>query len=172
MRLEGMIQNSQTDKRGSAMTQLHTRQLGSQELLNDTRLVSQPFSEADIIELHNRFITPGFHSLKVKNEKEGRALIQTVLASLNFHHSISCLTVSSNQLESFTHNIYKTLNEFGQISEQTIFNYFLDEFESDFLWIEMSKDLMAQSWFADFELALHDFNMDQYVPIVLLSYEQ
>ena len=36
----------------------------------------------------------------------------------------------------------------------------------------MSKELMAQSWFADFEHMLYDFHLNQHVPIIMLSYEQ
>lgn len=154
------------------MEQLHIRDAGLIETLKGARVVSQPFSEADIIELHNRFLTTGFHSLKVKNIQEGRSLVYTLLASLNYHHNVACLSVASERLESYVHDIHKTLHEFGPINEQALFDYFLDEFNCDFLWIEMSKELMAQSWFADFEQMIHDFHLNQHVPIIMLSYEQ
>ncbi len=154
------------------MEQLQIRYSGLIDSLKGARVVSQPFSEADIIELHNRFLTTGFHSLKVKNIHEGRSLVYTLLASLNYHHNIAALSIESQKLESFVHDIYKALDGYSPINEQSIFDYFLDEFNCDFLWIEMSKDLMSQVWFADFEHMLYDFHLNQHVPIVMLSYEQ
>ena len=154
------------------MEQLHISDLGFIDSLVNAREISQPFSEADIIELHNRFLTPGFHSLKVKNVQEGRSLVYTILASLNHHHNIACLGTVPIALESYVHNIYNTLKEFDAINEQALFDFFLEEFNCDFLWIEINTELVAQSWFADFEHMLNDFHIHQYVPIIMLSYEQ
>ena len=87
----------------------------------------------------------------MKKVHEGRSLIYTFLVSLNYHHDIACLSIESQKLESYVHDIYKALHEFGSINEQSIFDYFFDAFDCDFLWIEISTELMAQSLFTHFQ---------------------
>ena len=153
------------------MEQMQARHSALADTLQDARVVVRPFSEADIIELHNRFLTPGFHSLKVKNIEEGRSLVYTLLASLNCHHDIACLSMDRQRLKAYVCDVYKALRQEGTIGESSLFDFFLDQFACDFLWIEMTPELMACSWFADFEHMLYDFHLNQNVPVIMLSYE-
>ncbi|MEX0671926.1 MAG: hypothetical protein WD068_01075 [Candidatus Babeliales bacterium] len=153
------------------MEQLNLRALRDAHAY-DKQIAIELFSEADIIELHNRFITPGFHLLNVKSIIDGRALIYKLLTSLNCHHTIATVAITACSFEPFVTNIIDALGASEAITEQILFDYFLDEFDADFFWIEMTHELMAQSWFGVFEQMLYDFNLQQHIPIIMLSYER
>ncbi len=70
----------------------------TQDFYDDYRsdkLFTLPFSEHDVLSLQEKFIALGVHIIKTKNVVDGRAIIQTILNSLNYYHNISCVTQSN-----------------------------------------------------------------------------
>jgi hypothetical protein len=54
--------------------------------------------------------------------------------------------------------------------EAVLDDFFLEQFEVDFLWIETTNTLIEQPWFYTFERKLCDFNIESKTPIIFLVY--
>lgn len=147
------------------------------ELFSDASslpLMQHPFTESEILDLQDKFITEGIHHIKVADLVAGRNLVATFLDSLTAHRDIACLTVSQKALESYITNIYHELLLHGYIDRfmaQNLEEFFIEQFYFDFLWIECTSKLLAQSWFADFQINLLNFRLERQMPILIVSYE-
>lgn len=136
-------------------------------------LIQHPFSEVQILELQDKFLSEGIHHIKVADIAAGRNLVHTFLDSLTVYHEVACLTVSNAPLESYITNIYHELLLQGYIDQYEARNleeFFIEQFYFDCLWIECTAELMEQSWFADFQINLLNFKLDRQMPIIMISY--
>lgn len=129
-------------------------------------------SEQEIIKLQDTFLTTGIHSITVASIEEGRTLITKFMHALNCYHSIACLKNNNLELDSSLFDVYKTLSEYGEITNHSIFTLFLDQFTSDFLFIETTKTLMQKPWYENFLQQLAEFKLHQTIPVICLSYVQ
>ncbi len=148
---------------------LHTSSILSEKLtrsLHCSRFFEPPFSEQEIIELNDVFLTHGIHDITVSDIAAGRTLIDTFLSSLNYYNNVACLTASDIPLRSSIFDIY------SEVAGGDLEEFFLEQFYFDFLWIEVSPTLTETAWFLNFELKLLSFNMDQLLPVIILSYEE
>lgn len=137
-------------------------------------LIQFPFSESEILDLQDKFLSEGIHHIKVTDLASGRDLVDTFLDSLTAHREIACLTVSNTALESYITNIYHELLLHGYIDRfesKNLEEFFVDQFYFDFLWIECTSKLMEQSWFADFQMNLLNLKLDRQIPILMISYD-
>ncbi len=138
-------------------------------------LIQSPFTEAEILDLQDKFLSEGIHHVKVRDIAAGRNIINTFLDSLAAYHEIACLSVSNNGLESYITNIYHELLLHGYIERcqaKNLEEFFIDQFYFDFLWIECSSKLMEQPWFADFQMNIHNFRLERQIPIFMISYDE
>lgn len=134
---------------------------------------NRPFSESEILDLQEMFLTTGFHIMVVKNLLIGRSIIQKLLTSLNYYHEIGYLSVSSCELEEHCTNLYSSLIDFGCFDEFSQYNfdaYFIDQFYIDFLVIECTQSLLALPWYQYFEASLKRHKIDRKIPIILVTY--
>ena len=131
----------------------------------------QTISEQEIMNLQDAFLTTGFHTITLSSVEEGRTLITKFIAALNCYRSIACIKQNQYNLEG-VFDIYKAIREYGEISNHSLFNFFLDQFNFDFLCIEMTYQLMQAPWMKDFLQHLIDFKVDQNIPIVCLAYRR
>ncbi len=127
-----------------------------------SKLIKKPFSETDILYLHDRFLSNGFQYITAKDIAAGRSIIDTCLTSLNYYQDIACLSVI---------NVYEELLWKG-LSTCNIEEYLLDQFYSDFMWIELTSILATEVWFTKFEQLIIDLHIDQHMPIVILAYNK
>lgn len=137
-------------------------------------LVREPLTESDILSIQDRFLTNGFQHIKVKDIATGRVLVDTFmqfLQSLRVYHDIACLTTSTRALRPGICDIYAEL-ALWQESKCDLEEFFLDTFYFDFIWIEATKDMVAQSWYAEFERQIIELQLDSHIPIVVLWYEE
>jgi len=137
-------------------------------------LTQYPFTESEILELQDKFLSEGIHTIKVADFAAGRNLVHAFLDSLAAHHEIACLTVSNKLLESYITNIYHELLLHGYIDRfesKNLQEFFIDQFYFDFLWIECTPKLMEQPWFADFQMNLLNFKLERQIPILMISYD-
>ena len=130
-------------------------------------------SHEQIIALNDILLTPGFHCLKAKNLLSGRVIIDTFLMSLNYFHTIGCLTMEKKQLSGNIQNIYQQLEQGGYLQQGSdgIERFLVNAFYCDFILIEMQPTLITRSWLPMFQQKLIDLGIDQTIPIVYLLYE-
>jgi hypothetical protein len=128
-----------------------------------------PFCEQDILDLHHKFLTPGFHTLTTNNH-----VMQTLLDSLNYHQNILVLTMKEPPITPAVTDLYSVLDESGYLQPlaiDTLDEFFINSFFYDFMWIEATTELLSTPWYMVFEHKLHEFNIDRQIPIILMDYE-
>lgn len=136
-------------------------------------VVKRPLTEEDILELHDLFLTNGIHHIKVDDLAAGRSLMHTLLTSLNCYHAMAVLTLEPLSIEPSTCDVYQELVRSNFLSDaQAIDTFFLEQFYFDFMWIEMSQDLAASEWFAEFEQKMIEYKLETHLPIVVVTYKQ
>lgn len=126
-------------------------------------------SDQQIIELHIRFLTNGFQHIQVPTVKEGRALMNTLLTSLDYYHSVACLTESDLLLPANSVDLFSYLIE-GRYIPHNLEQFFLEYDDFDFLWIELTPNLLAQPWLEAFKSLLMAHKMQLKMPIICISY--
>lgn len=125
-------------------------------------------TETDILSLQDAFLTTGFHSIQCADQAEGRSLIEAFLASLPMHRSIACLTLENGlDLPNTVFDLYASLYNDG-LTEQSIEEFFINDFYYDFMWIEISEPLLTAPWYEHFcsIMALYE----QQMPIIRIYY--
>lgn len=130
------------------------------------------FTESEIIKLQNIFLTPGFHTLQVRNAYESRQTIETFLSSLNCYANIACLSMADAPIPSKYFDIFYALTFGGYINstcQTSLEHFFLEHFDADFLWIEATPMLLAQPWFYEFKYHLDRHNIRNLLPVVTLQ---
>ncbi len=128
-------------------------------------------SEAQVIELSDKFLTNGLHYIDVDSIEHGRTFISTFLNSLNYYHKVAVLSSEAVVPEGHINN-YSLLAQDDLINKASYnFTEFLcNNFYHDFFWIEATPDLKDAMWFKYFEQDLLSLNFDRIMPIMVLSY--
>lgn len=126
------------------------------------------FSENGVLELQDYFLAPGIHYIKIKDLAAGRALMQVLLPI--FYPSSYAAYIA--MIPSFANlaSLYNELKECA-IDEEALENYLLTSFYYDFLFIEESKKLARESWYALFKRMLESSSLISSLPCMILSYE-
>ncbi len=125
----------------------------------------EPLSESDILTLQEKFLTPGFHYLKVKNVATGRDLIQLFLKSLTIYHTVACLSTVQQLLPEAIIDITK---EF--IATSSFDSFIFESSALDFMWVEATNELRNEPWFDEYNQAIIDNHLDTQIPIMFLTY--
>lgn len=144
------------------------------ELMQDARHVRAPFSDGDILELQDLFLSNGVHYIKVDDVRSGRALINLFLRSLNYYHNVACLSTSSEPLDSSVIDLYAELMVGGYLDEgatRQLEEFFLDRFDHDFMWMEASRSVVESDWMAEVFRQMKNFKLEQLLPILIVSYD-
>lgn len=136
--------------------------------IGESKRITAPYSESDILYLQNIFTSPGFHQFTVSSVLVGRELILQQLRALKWHQDvgyISTINTASIEAESIVDLI-------GQpIDQDSVESFFIDQFYYDFLWIEGTRDLMAMPWIYIFEQQILHYRIDQMIPIITVNYQ-
>ena len=138
------------------------------------KVIREPLTEIEILDLQDAFLTNGVHIIKVKNVAAGRNLVAVFLESLHCYHDTAMLTVSDVPLEKSVVNLYEVLIQNGYLDNldlPDLEEFFLEKFYFDFVWLEATEELIANRWFAEFETKLTDLKINNHIPIVFLTYE-
>ncbi len=117
-------------------------------------------SEQQILELQDLFLTNGVHHISVPSIKEGRALIYKFLDALRCYQSVACFTIEGCSLKKSIFDLNKN------ISQKDWDRFLIEEFTSDFLWIEQDS-IMHQSCL-QIEEKLCRLGFDTHMPIIIL----
>lgn len=127
--------------------------------------------EENIIAGHSLMLTPGIHQILVKDTLAGRSIMKMLLRSLGCYQSIGCLSLNNHDLEPEIIDIYSSLSAYGYLdttSKKTMQDFLWEEFNCDFIWIELTTLLNEQLWYAYFYQAVKE-GLKQ-VPIFVLTY--
>lgn len=121
--------------------------------------LKKEFSEQDIIRFQALLLRKGVHTLSIKNVRKGRLLIYTCLETLNCFKRVGCLTLSSIHLKAPVVDIIASMNT-------ALEDFFIEEFDFDFLWIESSNNLTKTVWFTRFKSLLYEAGIPNHIPII------
>lgn len=142
--------------------------------LQEKKIVREPLSEGEILDLQDMFLTNGLHEFQVKDRVTGRHLVETFLASLSCFHDTACLTSANWLMPAGVTDIYRLLCEEGYLDAYDVQNleeFFCQKFYFDFIWIEGTQEVLTSKWFVEFQVKLTDLKIDHHVPIILLTYQ-
>lgn len=134
---------------------------------------SHPFSEYDILELQNIFLSFGIQEIKVKNVKEGRVIIEKILTSLNYFQNIGYISKSHNQNHNYF-NIYKNVTEDFEYQGElapALEDFFIMNPHFDFIFIELTNSLKNTKLCASIKKIFEMCHADERMPVILLTYE-
>jgi hypothetical protein len=145
-------------------------------ILRDEKLIKSfnpPFCDFQIIELQNIFMSPGIHKITVKNITSGRSLMDTFLKSLNYYHHVGCLTTIPVHLDDQTIDMYKLIQKYTQSFEidRAIEDFFVEHSSFDFVWIEMTKDLLDQFSLQDIKRMCEILTVNESIPVIMIHHE-
>lgn len=127
--------------------------------LNDSCAIS----EQEILDLQDLFLTNGVHHIGVPTFKEGRALIYKFLDALRCYQSVACFTIDGNTLKKSVIDLHK------QLTQTNLDHFIIEEFNSDFLWVEQDSIIYQQCLMLEEKLCQLGF--DNHLPIIILSLE-
>jgi hypothetical protein len=130
--------------------------------------LSSTLSELNILSLQDVFLTYGFHDLRVVNPEMGRYLMRVFLNALGCYQNIACFTVIDEPLAPEITDLYYQVSCFpGTIEE-----FLLDTFYYDFVWIELSRELLADDVYGIFNQLLVRMKLHVRLPVVVLHYNE
>lgn len=135
--------------------------------------IKMPFSETDIIDLQELFLTNGLHYISVCDVKTGRSIINMFLQSLNYYHDIACLTMVDEPFEQHVFDLYQEMTLrfcLEPSSQYDIEDFLIEYFYCDFMWVEATQGLIEAPWFSTVEQIIASFKLDKHIPIFILSY--
>ena len=134
----------------------------------NSRRISTPCTEADILYLQTIFTNPGIHTLTISNIQAGRRMIMEQLEALQWYQEIGFLTADQSAQCLPAQNIVTKLNQ--PIDQEGVETFFIDRFYYDFLWIEATEGLVNMPWVLLFERQLYNYHLNTMIPIIILTY--
>jgi hypothetical protein len=141
--------------------------------MQSTRYVRVPFSEDDILELQDLFLSNGVHYIKVDDIQSGRFLMQQFLQSLDCYHNVACLSTSIEPLDPSVVDLYSELMVGGYFDKDSMVcleEFFLAQFNFDFLWLESLNPGHEASWLQKILKHVKNFKLEHKLPIIFVSY--
>lgn len=136
------------------------------------RRVPKLLTELDILDLTDTLLCNGIHYLKVQNIEHGREVLEACLSSLQYYHSIGCLTLFNTPHAMPVDDIFNDLSHSGSLDRPDVLaNYFFDQFDYDFMWIELTASLSSLQWYQSFAKQMKASGVAGRMPIVKLLYE-
>lgn len=146
-------------------------QLNEFMCVSRSKKIIQPLTHNDILDLQEIFLTPGVHELHINSVEEGRFIIDKFLGSLNCYHKKACFTLSELALDCQTTDLYLELLLMSRVDGVTgsLEGFLYDHGDHDFIWIEATKKVLANSVFHEFVQHLKLFDGKMQFPVVLLS---
>jgi hypothetical protein len=123
--------------------------------------IDRDFCEQDIIDFHALFLKNGLHTITTRNIKSCRLLMYTCLETLNCYQNIGCLTLSTLPLKESIYDITPS------IDTKNLQEFFIEQCDFDFMWIELTPQLEHTSWFVQFKALLNEFTIIRHIPVVI-----
>ncbi len=133
---------------------------------NNPIVIGTSITYQDMHAVHHALCTPGFHALKFHDIDAGRTMINTCLRYGN--KIAGYLNAQDAILDSGVINLYDLLKQ-NNYAPHSIEEFFIDYVHIDLLWIERTPGLEDCPWFSMFEKNIIDFNIQNTIPIILVS---
>jgi hypothetical protein len=132
-----------------------------------------PLSESEIIELHNILMTPMQQMIQTKNVLSGRALLETMLTSLSYYQHVGYLTAKPTTQKNNIIDIYTIIHKDAQVYGlwHAIEQFFINYHNIDFIWIELTNDLLLQMGFNHIMQLCKLLTQYQAIPVLILQYD-
>ena len=128
-------------------------------------LVSHVSSELDILHVNMVLTTPGMHSLIVHGGiQQAQTMIMKHLEVVSLIYNPSYLAVG----ESNAPGISNIKSFFENVMDQESLDSFFYNFSYDFLWIEITDELLKADWFFYFYHALVTYKIADAIPVVFV----
>ena len=138
------------------------------------KLFSLPFSEEDVLELQEIFVTLGVHIIKVKNVIEGRQILKIILNSLNYYNNIGCITqekdIPVSVCDILNHIVLEKIEKGDLLTN-------LEDFLAvhpcfDFIWIELTKNIKKELSYKAIKNIFDMYHVEERMPVLILTYDE
>jgi hypothetical protein len=143
--------------------------------LNDVppRQLSKKLSVDDILYLQQLFLTTGLHHIVVPDLSVGRKIIHSLLQSMHYFSNTACLTQQHKVSLKGYDVLGRLINYCGQEANSNVIEeYFLEEFEADFMWVELNEELMQNPFAVQVFRIMHVLDIIKKMPVVTISYQK
>jgi hypothetical protein len=140
---------------------------------NGIRQFSSHLMPDDILYLQKIFLTKGFHRIHVPTVCDGRSLMYKLLRSMHFFNDIACLTCITKPAISL--DVCDLLGDLRTYCKEdtsinTIEEFFLDVFFTDFMWIELNEALLNDPMVQQAVYIMHAIEIAHRIPVIAISY--
>lgn len=134
--------------------------------------LSWPLLDFQIIEFQKKLMQPTIHHLITKNKQSGRLLIETFLPTLKYYNKVGCITTEETNNEQPL-NVLSTILELEKHygMTQAIEMVFIDLGYLDFVWIELSDDVLSVISIDHINQFCNLFAGHGSMPILVLNYQ-
>lgn len=130
-------------------------------------------SEKDILILQELFWQPGKHHLRTSSLEQGRGIVFTFLGAVPYYKRIAYLAthIMQDSLPQPAENIYRLFEQLAEVDERECLTelLLLEQIHYDFIWIEMTDELIQTSWFRLLESKMNSLNLSRTIPILYLE---
>jgi hypothetical protein len=131
-----------------------------------------PLTHSEVMTLHSMFMNPTYSSIQVTDVVSGRIIIQKILQSLNYYHIVGCLSVA-NYKQHFITDIFQIIQKYAQVYglQHAINHFFIEHTQLDFIWIELTEDLITQFGQSNIDYFIKIMTQHQAMPVIIVQYE-
>ncbi len=130
-----------------------------------------PLTNIEVMTLHSMFMNPTYSNLEVSDILSGRIIIQKILNSLNYYQSVGCLSIL-NYKQNFIIDIFQTIQNDAQVYglRYAINQFFIENTQLDFIWIELTDDLITQFGQSNIDYFIKIMTQHQAMPVIIVHY--
>ena len=138
------------------------------------KLFTLPFSEQDVLELQEIFVTLGVHTIKTKNIAQGRKIIKIILDSLNYYHNIGCVTQEKDTpittCDILKHIVLEKIEKGDLLTN-------LEDFLAvhpcfDFIWIEFTENLKKEFSYKAVKNIFDMYHVEERMSVLIVTYDE
>ncbi len=136
------------------------------------KIFNLPLTHSDMLNLHFMFMKPEQHVLHTRDIEMGRSIILQILNSLNYYQNIGSLTRSSIKNKG-TLDIFAMIQKHAQVYglKQAINQFFIENIQLDFVWIELTKELVVQMGQSNIDYFVSIMTQHQSMPVIIFHYD-
>ena len=130
-----------------------------------------PF-ENNLFTIQEQFLSPGMHCIDVENHEQDRRLLRLGLDSLNMYSDVGMLTMSPTKIPHKYRDLYEEMDAWDALTLNNgmLEEYLLSSFQSDFLVLEYTQELIVQPWYGRFEQLLYEYSISTSIPVIMFIY--
>lgn len=130
-----------------------------------------PLTNFDLIELHSMFMKLTVSHFQTADVLKGRLIVNKILNSLNYYRQIACLSsVQPMPLNSI--DIFQIIHKNAQVYglEHAINQFFIDHMQIDFIWIELTEDLISHFGQSNIDYFIKIMTQYHAMPVIVVHY--